>query len=107
MAKLNCLKGCARGISKRGFWELKSIMNLIFFFHCYSPSSPSSTHQIINYDSPRGGVSVITLKGDTTTSFLLIKSARSADSGHYQCNPSNSKPKRVFVHVLNGKSLVV
>ncbi|KAH8337257.1 hypothetical protein KR059_004230 [Drosophila kikkawai] len=60
--------------------------------------------QIINYDSPRGGVSVVTNKGDTTTSFLLIKSARPSDSGHYQCNPSNAKPKSVTVHVLNGVS---
>lgn len=59
--------------------------------------------QIINYDSPRGGVSVVTNKGETTTSFLLIKSARPSDSGHYQCNPSNAKPKSVTVHVLNGK----
>ncbi|XP_017111285.1 uncharacterized protein LOC108135152 isoform X3 [Drosophila elegans] len=63
------------------------------------PSHP----QIINYDSPRGGVSVVTNKGDTTTSFLLIKSARPSDSGHYQCNPSNAKPKSVTVHVLNGE----
>ncbi|KAH8369249.1 hypothetical protein KR009_005623 [Drosophila setifemur] len=64
------------------------------------PSHP----QIINYDSPRGGVSVVTNKGETTTSFLLIKSARPSDSGHYQCNPSNAKPKSVTVHVLNGVS---
>ncbi|XP_055848188.1 uncharacterized protein LOC129913494 isoform X4 [Episyrphus balteatus] len=57
---------------------------------------------IINYDSPRGGVSVVTNKGETTTSFLLIKSARPSDSGQYQCNPSNSKSKGVTVHVLNG-----
>ncbi|XP_037953078.1 uncharacterized protein LOC119683465 isoform X2 [Teleopsis dalmanni] len=58
---------------------------------------------IINYDSPRGGVSVVTNKGDITTSFLLIKSARTSDSGLYQCNPSNAKPRSVTVHVLNGE----
>lgn len=58
---------------------------------------------IINYDSPRGGVSVVTNKGETTTSFLLIKMARPSDSGQYQCNPSNSKSKGVTVHVLNGE----
>ncbi|KAL9698471.1 hypothetical protein quinque_001912 [Culex quinquefasciatus] len=56
---------------------------------------------IISYDSPRGGVSVITEKGDTTTSFLLIQSARPSDSGQYTCNPSNAKSKSVTVHVLN------
>ncbi|KQS38976.1 uncharacterized protein Dere_GG20957, isoform C [Drosophila erecta] len=73
-----------------------------------SPEPPAyifwnHNNAIINYDSPRGGVSVVTNKGDTTTSFLLIKSARPSDSGHYQCNPSNAKPKSVTVHVLNGK----
>ncbi|XP_055901851.1 uncharacterized protein LOC129938368 isoform X2 [Eupeodes corollae] len=58
---------------------------------------------IINYDSPRGGVTVVTNKGETTTSFLLIKTARPSDSGQYQCNPSNSKSKGVTVHVLNGE----
>uniref|UniRef100_A0A1A9X2R0 Ig-like domain-containing protein n=1 Tax=Glossina brevipalpis TaxID=37001 RepID=A0A1A9X2R0_9MUSC len=74
-----------------------------------SPEPPAyifwnHNNAIINYDSPRGGVSVVTIKGETTTSFLLIKSARPSDSGHYQCNPSNAKPKSVTVHVLNGVS---
>ena len=29
--------------------------------------------QVINYDSPRGGVSVVTEKGESTTSHLLIQ----------------------------------
>lgn len=60
--------------------------------------------QEINYDSPRGGVSVITEKGDITTSYLLIQRAKAPDSGKYTCNPSNANPKTVVVHVLNGKS---
>lgn len=48
---------------------------------------------------------MITEKGETTTSFLLIKGARPSDSGQYQCNPSNAKSKSVMVHVLNGKYL--
>jgi neurotrimin len=39
----------------------------------------------INYDSPRGGVSVITEKSDITTSYLLIQRAKPADSGKYTC----------------------
>ncbi|XP_067633242.1 uncharacterized protein dpr9 isoform X2 [Eurosta solidaginis] len=74
-----------------------------------SPEPPAyifwnHNNAIINYDSPRGGVSVVTNKGETTSSFLLIKTARPSDSGHYQCNPSNAKPKSVTVHVLNGVS---
>lgn len=61
--------------------------------------------QIISYDSPRGGVSVVTEKGETTTSFLLIQQARPSDSGTYQCNPSNAQSKSIVVHVLNGEYL--
>ncbi|KAJ9587405.1 hypothetical protein L9F63_019080, partial [Diploptera punctata] len=73
----------------------------------YSPEPPAyifwnHNEGIISYDSPRGGVSVITEKGDTTTSFLLIQKARPSDSGRYQCNPSNAQSKSVMVHVLNG-----
>ncbi|XP_077288906.1 neurotrimin-like [Arctopsyche grandis] len=57
----------------------------------------------INYDSPRGGVSVITEKGDVTTSYLLIQRARAPDSGKYTCSPSNANPRTVVVHVLNGE----
>lgn len=59
--------------------------------------------QEINYDSPRGGVSVITEKGDITTSYLLIQRARSSDSGKYVCLPSNANSQAINVHVLNGK----
>lgn len=57
---------------------------------------------MINYDSPRGGVSVITEKGEVTTSYLLVQRAQPADSGQYTCHPSNANTKTVLVHVLNG-----
>lgn len=59
--------------------------------------------QVISYDSTRGGVSVITEKGDVTTSYLLIQNADLADSGKYSCSPSNADVASVRVHVLNGK----
>lgn len=61
--------------------------------------------QVISYDSTRGGVSVITEKGDVTTSYLLIQNADLADSGKYSCSPSNAELAIVRVHVLNGKYL--
>ena len=64
-----------------------------------------SSAQEINYDSPRGGVSVITEKGEITTSYLLIQRAKSADSGKYTCSPSNANPITLNVHVLNGNVL--
>lgn len=74
----------------------------------YSPEPPAyifwnHNDAIISYDSPRGGVSVITEKGETTTSFLLIQRAKPSDSGRYQCNPSNAQAKSINVHVLNGE----
>ncbi|XP_048483951.1 zwei Ig domain protein zig-8 isoform X1 [Plutella xylostella] len=59
--------------------------------------------QEINYDSPRGGVSVITEKGETTTSHLLVQRARQPDSGRYTCSPANANPRSVLVHVLSGE----
>lgn len=59
--------------------------------------------QVISYDSNRGGVSVITEKGDVTTSNLLIVNANLADSGRYSCSPSNADVSSVRVHVINGK----
>jgi hypothetical protein len=59
--------------------------------------------QIISYDSSRGGVSVVTEKGYSTTSFLLVQQAKPTDSGKYTCNPSNAQPKSITVHVLNGE----
>ncbi|XP_065361065.1 protein CEPU-1 [Calliphora vicina] len=72
------------------------------------PDPPTSIHwthnnEEINYDSPRGGVSVITEKGDITTSYLLIQRATIADSGMYTCLPSNANPKSVTVHILQGE----
>lgn len=57
----------------------------------------------INYDSARGGVSVITEKGDITTSYLLIQRAKSSDSGKYICLPSSANSRQINVHVLNGE----
>ncbi|ERL94228.1 hypothetical protein D910_11509 [Dendroctonus ponderosae] len=73
----------------------------------YSPEPPAYIFwyhggEVISYDSSRGGVSVITEKGDVTTSFLLIQHADISDSGKYSCNPSNANVASVRVHVLNG-----
>ncbi|XP_017956270.2 junctional adhesion molecule A [Drosophila navojoa] len=74
----------------------------------FSPEPPAYIfwyhhEEVINYDSSRGGVSVITEKGDVTTSFLLIQNADLADSGKYSCSPSNADVASVRVHVLNGE----
>ena len=62
-----------------------------------------SCFQIISYDSPRGGVSVITEKGDITASFLVVQLARPSDAGIYTCSPAIGKAVSVNVHVLRGK----
>ncbi|EZA51969.1 hypothetical protein X777_09284 [Ooceraea biroi] len=70
------------------------------------PSSVSWHHggAVVDFDSPRGGVSLETEKTDTgTTSRLLVTQARLTDSGNYTCIPSNANLASVMVHVLNGK----
>ncbi|KAI8120168.1 Zwei Ig domain protein zig-8 [Lucilia cuprina] len=74
--------------------DVGSTVNLTHWTH---------NNEEINYDSPRGGVSVITEKGDITTSYLLIQRATIADSGMYTCLPSNANPKSVTVHILQGE----
>lgn len=59
--------------------------------------------QAINFDSPRGGISLVTEKGPVTSSRLLIQKAILKDSGLYTCAPSNAHPNSVRVHILNGK----
>ncbi|XP_063710003.1 zwei Ig domain protein zig-8 [Culicoides brevitarsis] len=57
--------------------------------------------ETINFDSPRGGISLVTEKGVLTTSRLLVQNAMQSDSGVYTCDPSNANPTSVRVHILN------
>ncbi|CAG9809685.1 unnamed protein product [Chironomus riparius] len=77
----------------------------------FSPEPPAyifwyHLDEVISYDSMRGGVSVITEKGDITISYLLIQNADLADSGRYSCSPSNADVASVRVHVLNVRALI-
>ncbi|CAG9828291.1 unnamed protein product [Diabrotica balteata] len=74
----------------------------------FSPEPPAYIFwyhhdNVISYDSSRGGVTVITEKGDVTTSFLLIQNADILDSGKYSCSPSNADVASIRVFVLNGE----
>nr|XP_012218754.1 PREDICTED: hemicentin-2-like isoform X3 [Linepithema humile] len=72
----------------------------------YAPEPPptmtwSHNSEIINFDSPRGGISLVTEKGPETTSRLMIQKAVPSDSGVYRCEPSNANPSSIKVHVVN------
>ncbi|KAI4482769.1 hypothetical protein M0804_008622 [Polistes exclamans] len=74
----------------------------------YAPEPPpmmvwSHNTEIINFDSPRGGISLVTEKGPETTSRLMIQKAVPSDSGIYTCEPSNANPSSIKVHVVDGK----
>ncbi|CAK9805002.1 Zwei Ig domain protein zig-8 [Anthophora quadrimaculata] len=59
---------------------------------------------VIDFDGPRGGVSLETEKGKNgTTSKLLITRAHLEDSGNYTCVSSKIAPASAMVHVLNGE----
>ncbi|XP_021934398.1 zwei Ig domain protein zig-8 [Zootermopsis nevadensis] len=74
----------------------------------FAPEPPpamlwSHNREVINFDSPRGGISLVTEKGPVTTSRLLIQKAIPSDTGLYTCDPSNANPASVRVHILNGE----
>ncbi|KAK4303052.1 hypothetical protein Pmani_024902 [Petrolisthes manimaculis] len=58
----------------------------------------------LDYDSPRGGVSIEIEKTPTrTTSKLFLTRAAKADSGNYTCAPKFADAASVTVHVVNGE----
>ncbi|KAI4488516.1 hypothetical protein M0802_011556 [Mischocyttarus mexicanus] len=65
-----------------------------------------SLSQAINFDSPRGGISLITEKGPVTSSRLLIQKAIQEDSGLYTCSPNNTHPNSVRVHIVNENKIL-
>ncbi|XP_046677782.1 zwei Ig domain protein zig-8-like [Homalodisca vitripennis] len=74
----------------------------------FAPEPPpimlwSHNREVINFDSPRGGVSLLTEKGIITTSRLLIQNAVHTDNGVYTCDPSNANSASIRVHILNGE----
>ncbi|KAK6643845.1 hypothetical protein RUM43_000108 [Polyplax serrata] len=74
--------------------------------HSTPPSSVLWYHgpSVVDFDSPRGGISLETEKTESgTTSRLLVTKASLVDSGNYTCVPSNANPSSVWVHVLNGE----
>lgn len=77
------------------------VMHLQFFLSLFL------THfllqQTINFDSTRGGISLVTEKGIHSSSRLLVQSARTSDAGTYQCAPDNAHSATARVHVLTGK----
>ncbi|XP_015187302.1 PREDICTED: neuronal growth regulator 1-like isoform X1 [Polistes dominula] len=87
------------------FINIDSTINLTCLVR-YAPEPPSTiiwshNRQAINFDSPRGGISLITEKGPVTSSRLLIQKAIQEDSGLYTCSPNNTHPNSVRVHIVN------
>lgn len=75
-----------------------SLYDFALVFLCLQP---------INFESPKGGISLITEKGPVTSSRLLIQKAIEKDSGLYTCSPNNTHPNSVRVHIVDGKFRVV
>ncbi|XP_066937209.1 uncharacterized protein [Macrobrachium rosenbergii] len=56
--------------------------------------------ELLSYDSPRGGITVVTEHGPTSSSRLLIQRATSDDAGQYSCRPANAEPHQINVHII-------
>ncbi|CAL4151920.1 unnamed protein product [Meganyctiphanes norvegica] len=72
----------------------------------HSPEPPAfifwyHNGEVVNYDSPRGGITVGSERNNTTRGYLLIQDASTGDNGNYSCAPSNTAKTTVHVHVLN------
>ncbi|CAH1118881.1 unnamed protein product [Phaedon cochleariae] len=70
------------------------------------PSSVLWYHgpSVVDFDSPRGGISLETERTELgTKSRLLVTRAALTDTGNYTCVPSNASPASTAVHVLNSK----
>ncbi|XP_071529088.1 zwei Ig domain protein zig-8-like isoform X2 [Panulirus ornatus] len=58
----------------------------------------------IDYDSPRGGISIQTEKFPRKTrSQVMLSNVRDSDSGEYSCSPSDLTPTVITVHVQHGQ----
>ncbi|KAF2362599.1 Immunoglobulin I-set [Trinorchestia longiramus] len=89
------------------FVNRASMINLTCIVH-HAPFPPEAitwyhNNQTISYTSPRGGVSVVEERGETTTSFLLLQNAQPSDSGTFTCKPEGMQPALVTLHVLDGE----
>lgn len=74
----------------------------------HSPEPPAyifwyHDNTVVSYESPRGGITVVTENGRETQSHLIIRNARPSDSGNYTCKPSIFKTAAVRLHVLTGE----
>ncbi|XP_033333310.1 zwei Ig domain protein zig-8 [Megalopta genalis] len=72
----------------------------------YAPEPPSAiiwshNHETINFETPRGGISLVTERGPVTSSRLLIQRATKEDSGLYTCAPGMMHPASARVHIVN------
>ncbi|XP_018018708.1 uncharacterized protein LOC108675226 isoform X2 [Hyalella azteca] len=94
--------------STERFVDRGSTINLTCIIN-HNPDPASSTfwyhnNRIINYDSPGSRVSVITDRGTSTKTILLIHDASNTASGTYSCAPSPSAAASVKIHILNGET---
>ncbi|XP_050725853.1 zwei Ig domain protein zig-8-like [Eriocheir sinensis] len=75
----------------------------------HSPEPPAyifwyHNGKVMSIDSPRGGITVMTDHGNSTSGYLLIQDAQTSDTGNYTCAPSNTAAASIGVHVLNGET---
>ncbi|XP_043466149.1 zwei Ig domain protein zig-8, partial [Leptopilina heterotoma] len=88
--------------------DVGSIINLVCVID-KSPTPPQyvfwyHNSRMINYDTTRGSVVVLTESGPTQ-SRLTIRQAIESDTGNYTCSASNTKPASIYVFVTEGDKM--
>ncbi|XP_059081197.1 zwei Ig domain protein zig-8-like [Tigriopus californicus] len=84
----------------------------VFWLHNQKPILPSTSE--LNPDGSVNRISITRSEDDpdnetedeclVVASYLIIEEAGPNDSGVYECNPSNTSPASLTVHVLDGES---
>lgn len=100
---LTCTTGTVKIPPTFVTWYHQNEVNILTLIIAVFIKSFTKHFQIINYDSNRGGLSILTEKTmDSLVSYLLIRNATDTDAGKYSCSLSNSDIVSIELEIING-----
>ena len=102
---IKLIRGSSKPRLSSAYWAYLECQVAVYIAPISLTDISTLSFQVINYDSRGSRVSVITDRGTSTKTILLIHDASNAASGTYTCAPSPSAAASVKIHILNGNSL--